>query len=164
MTKNYHESKGSWYVAPMSRLEWLETMLKSIAIVIAFVTFIQVFATERLETPTGAAHIQSRILMWMAIALTIAILDRLQQRELLSIGFVIANDLAHWAMYLAFLSGLSTMVPVIVYCAFMMVGDIVKLAFFATSGYTVRGAPRPLLLAGVGAFVLAYGAILVLAL
>lgn len=164
MTKNYHESKGRWYIAPMSRLEWLETAAKTIAIVIAFATFIRVFAPGELETPTGALGTQSRILMWMAIGLAIAVLDRLQQRELLSIGFVIMNDLAHWAMFLSLLSGLTTMAPVIAYCALMMAGDIVKLVFFATTGYTVRGAPRPLLLAGVGAFVIAYGVVLVLAL
>lgn len=164
MVTDYHESRGTWYRAPMSRLEWLETIFKCAAMVIAFITFVREFSPGDLQQPAGAAGTQSRILMWMAIALAIAILDRLQQRELFSIGFVVINDLAHWAMYLSFLSGLTAMVPVIAYCALMMIGDTVKIVFFATSGYTVRGAPRPLLLAGVGAFVIAYGIVLVLAL
>lgn len=164
MPRNYHENRGTWYLAPMSCLEWLETILKCVAIIIALVTFVREFTPGDLRQPTGAAGTQSRILMWMAIALAIAIIDRLQQRELLSIGFVVMNDLAHWAMYLSFLSGLTAMGAVIAYCALMMAGDIAKIAFFATSGYTVRGAPRPLLLVGVGAFVIAYGVVLVLAL
>ncbi len=164
MARNYHESKGSWHIAPMSRLEKLETAFKAVAMIVAFVTFAQVFSPGQLETLAGAAGTQSRILMWMAVALGIAILDRLQQRELFSVGFVIVNDLAHWAMYLSFLSGLLAMALVIAYCALMMAGDIMKIVFFATTGYTVRGAPRPLLLAGVAAFVVAYGVVLVLAL
>ncbi len=164
MAGNYHESRGTWYVAPMSRLEWVETIFKSAAIVIAFITFVREFTPGELQQPAGAAGTQSRIFMWMAIALAIAILDRLQQRELFSIGFVVMNDLAHWAMYLSLLSGLTAMGWVIAYCALMMAGDIAKIVFFVTSGYTVRGAPRPLLLSGVGAFVVAYGVILVLAL
>jgi len=164
MPDSYHESKGRWYIAPMSRLEWLETGLKLAAMAVAFVTFTRTFDPAGLSTPAGGAYIQSRILFWMAVGLAVAILDRLQQRELFSIAFVVVNDLAHWAMYLSFMSGLSVMVPVAAYCALMMAGDSAKLAFFATSGYTVRGAPRPLLLAGVAAFVAAYGVVLVLAL
>ena len=164
MSANYHEGKSTWYMAPMSRLEWLETGLKIVAMVIAFITFARAFGPGTLVTPGGSVGTQSRILMWMAVALAVAILDRLQQRELLSIGFVIANDLAHWAMYLSFMSGPPAMAPVVAYCAFMMAGDLAKIAFFATSKYTVRGVPRPLLLAGVAAFVVAYGVVLVLAL
>ncbi len=164
MSGNYHESKGTWHVAPMSRLEKLETAFKTVAMIVAFVTFAQVFSPGQLETPAGVAGTQSRIIMWLAVALGIAILDRLQQRELFSVAFVVVNDLAHWAMYLSFLSGLSAMASVVAYCALMMAGDIVKIVFFATTGYTVRGAPRPLLLVGVAAFVVAYSVVLVLAL
>jgi hypothetical protein len=164
MPSNYHDDRGIWHVAPMGRLEWLETGLKLAAMAVAFVTFARAFDPAGLSTPVGGAYTQSRILFWMAVGLAVAILDRLQQRELFSIGFVVVNDLAHWAMYLSFMSGLSTMAPVIAYCALMMAGDAAKIAFFATSGYTVRGAPRPLLLAGVAAFVVAYGVVLVLAL
>ena len=164
MADNYHESKGRWYVAPMSRLEWLETGAKMAAMVVAFSTFARAFDPGGLATPSGAQGIQSRILFWMAVGLAVAILDRLQQRELFSIGFVVVNDLAHWAMYLSLVSGLSAAVPVVAWCALMMMGDLAKLRFFATSGYTVRGAPKPLLLGGVAAFVVAYGVVLVLAL
>ncbi len=165
MAQNYHEGRGRWYVAPMGRLEWLETGLKLTAMAVAFVTFILTFDADRgLATPPGNAGIQSRILFWLAVGLAFAIIDRVQQRELFSIVFVVVNDLAHWAMYLSLMSGLAAAVPVVVYCALMMAGDIAKIAFFATSRYTVRGIPKPLLLAGVGAFVVAYGVVLVLAL
>ena len=112
----------------------------------------------------GSVAIQSRILRIMAIGLAIAILDRLQQRELVSIAFVIFNDLAHWAMYFALASGIAPTVGVVVYCALMMAGDLAKIVFFATTDYTVRRIPKPVLLAGVAAFVVAYGVVLVLAL
>ncbi len=164
MPVNYHEGKGRWYVAPMSRLEWLETILKMAAMVVAFVTFARTVNASGMSAPAGSAGIQSRIFFWMAVGLALAIVDRLQQREVFAIGFVVVNDLAHWAMYLSFMSGLTQMGPVIAYCALMLAGDLAKLAFFATSPYTVRGVPKPLLLAGVAAFVVAYAVVLVLAL
>jgi hypothetical protein len=149
----------------MGRLEWLETTLKLLAMAVAFVTVAATFQPgEGLSRPDGVTGTQSRILFWLAVGLAFAIIDRVQQRELLSIVFVVVNDLAHWAMYVSFMSGLTAAAPVVTYCALMMAGDIAKMAFFATSRYTVRGIPKPLLLAGVGAFVVAYGVVLVLAL
>ena len=164
MSQDYHGGATTWYVAPMSMLEKLETGLKVIAILIALVTFVATFQAEGLVRPAGLAGTQTRILMWMAIALAVAILDRLQQRELVSLVFVVFNDLAHWAMYLSLMSGLSSGLPILFYAGFMMVGDIVKLFFFATSGYKVRGLPRGVIVAGVGLFVVGYGAILYLGL
>ncbi|MBN1153163.1 MAG: hypothetical protein JXA58_08125 [Dehalococcoidia bacterium] len=161
---NYHEVKGGWYIAPMGRLEWLETILKLAAMGVAFATLAFHFRPGLLATPSGDAGTQSRILFWMAVGLAFAIVDRLQQRELFSIAFVVVNDLAHWAMYLSLMSGLNLAAPVVAYCALMMGGDVAKIVFFATSKYTVRGIPKPALLAGVGAFVIAYGVVLVLAL
>ena len=113
---------------------------------------------------TGSLAVQSRIMRVMAIGLAIAILDRLQQREVVSIVFVVFNDLAHWGMYFALASSIASVAGVIAYCALMMAGDIAKIAFFATTDYTVRGIPKPLLLGGVAAFVVAYAVVLVLAL
>lgn len=164
MSRDYHGGARGWYVAPMDRLEYLETALKIIAIVIAAVTFITSFQAEELARPAGPAGIQSRILMWMALALAVAVLDRLQQRELVSVFFVIFNDLAHWAMYLSLMSGLGSAIPVVLYAGFMMAGDVVKMVFFATSGYTVRGLPKGVILGGVGLFVLGYGVLIYLGL
>jgi hypothetical protein len=163
MTLDYHGGKKNWYVAPMAPLEKLETGLKVVAIAIAAVAFFQTMAMDGGDA-VGPAAMQARIMRVMAIALAIAILDRLQQRELVSIAFVTLNDLAHWAMYFALASDLASTVAVVAYCAFMMAGDISKIAFFATTNYTVRRVPKPLLLAGVAAFVVAYGVVLVLAL
>ncbi|MFW6102689.1 MAG: hypothetical protein ACOC7M_00180 [Chloroflexota bacterium] len=164
MSQDYHGGATTWYVAPMSTLEKLETGLKVVAMVIAFVTFATTFEADGLARPAGAAGTQSRILMWMAIALAVAVLDRLQQREVVSIVFVVFNDLAHWAMYLSLMNGLATGLPVLLYAGFMTAGDIAKMVFFATSGYTVRGLPRAAIVAGVGLFVIGYGALIYLGL
>lgn len=164
MSHDYHGDARNWYVAGMSRLEKVETVLKAIAIVIALVTFVTTFQAGELARPAGPAGTQSRILMWMAIALAVAIVDRLQQRELVSIVFVVFNDLAHWAMYLSLLSGLTASAAVIFYALFMLAGDIAKMVFFATSGYTVRGLPSVAIVGGVGLFVIGYGALIYLGL
>jgi len=164
MPTNYHEGKGGWHVAPMGWLEWLETGLKAAAMAIAFVLIARAIASGALSFSAGSADMQARILRWMAIALAIAIVDRLQQREITSIVFVVVNDLAHWSMYLALLNGLSPAAPVVAFCALMAAGDVTKIVFFSTTGYTVRGLPRPLLIGGVVAFVVGYLVILALSL
>ncbi|MBN1855666.1 MAG: hypothetical protein JW846_01780 [Dehalococcoidia bacterium] len=164
MARNYHEGKSGWHVAPMNRLEWVETGLKVTAMVIAFIVVVRVIVSGDFSWSGVDGGLQARIFRWMAIALAIAIVDRLQQRELVSIAFVIFNDLAHWSMHFALLSGFSMAAPIVAYCALMAAGDVVKIVFFATTGYTVRGAPRALLVAGVAAFVVGYVVILVLSL
>jgi len=163
MSLDYHGGRNSWHVAPMAGLEKLETALKVIAIVVAAIVFFQTRAGSGGVEVAGSVAIQSRIMRAMAIGLAIAVLDRLQQREVASIAFTVVNDLAHWGMYFALSSGIAAMLGVVVYCALMMAGDIAKIAFFATTDYTVRGIPKPLLVAGVSAFIVAYGVILVLA-
>jgi len=164
MALDYHGGKKHWHVAPMAPLEKLETGLKVIAIIVAAVVFFQTRSSSGVVELTGTVAIQARILRIMAIGLAVAILDRLQQREVVSIVFVVFNDLAHWGMYFALASGIAPVAGVIVYCALMMTGDMAKIAFFATTDYTVRGIPKPLLLGGVAAFVVAYAVVLVLAL
>ncbi|MBN1151892.1 MAG: hypothetical protein JXA58_01660 [Dehalococcoidia bacterium] len=163
MVLDYHGGKKSWYVAPMAPLEKVETGLKVIAILIAAAVFLQTRGASGGTEVAGTLAIQTRIMRVMAIALAIAILDRLQQRELVSIAFVVFNDLAHWGVYFALASGVASAAGLVAYCALMMAGDITKIVFFATTEYTVRRVPKPLLLAGVAAFVVAYGVVLVLA-
>ena len=164
MPLDYHGGRKNWHVAPMAPLEKLETGLKVIAMVVAAVVFFQTRSSSGVVDLAGPVAVQSRIVRIMAIGLAIAILDRLQQRELVSVVFVVFNDLAHWGMYFALASGIAAVAGVVAYCALMMAGDIAKIAFFATADYTVRGIPKPLLLGGVAAFVVAYAVVLVLAL
>jgi hypothetical protein len=163
MVLDYHGGKKSWYVAPMAPLEKLETGLKVMAILVAAVMFFQTREASGGTEVAGTLAIQTRIVRVLAIALAIAILDRLQQRELVSIAFVVFNGLAHWGVYFALASGVASAAGLVVYCALMMAGDISKIVFFATTEYTVRRVPKFLLLAGVAAFVVAYGVVLVLA-
>ena len=163
MPADYHKSRDRWYVAPMGRLEWLETGLKAAAMLVAYAALLQALLAGRLNAATVAGT-QSTILLWMAVALSVAVIDRLQQREVISIAFVVFNSLAHWAMYLLLLRSALPVAPVVAWCVLMIAGDIAKMAFFLRSEFTVRGLPKPVLLLGVFAFVVGYAVVLALAL
>ncbi len=114
----------------------------------------------------GAAAVsgtESSIVLWMAVALSVALIDRRQQRELISIAFVVFNSLAHWAMCVLLLRHAAAEPPVTAWCAVMSAGDVARIAFYGRSDFTVRGLPEPVLLLGVPAFVVGYAVVLALA-
>jgi len=162
MTKNYPaRSKGGWYLARMGWLEWQETILKLGAIAAGITGFALAFSTDRLALPGGLGLVQFTILAIMSLGLFGAIFERLDQREIGAMVFVLLNNLGHWGLLLALTSGLSGGL-VIAFSALMLAGDLTKLTFFARSNFTVRNATKALVLTIVSLFALGYAVILAL--
>jgi len=98
----------------------------------------------------------------MSVGLFGAIFERLDQREIGSMVFVLLNNLGHWGLLLALASGLSGSGLVIAFSALMLSGDSTKLAFFATSEFTIRNAAKALVLTVISLFALGYAITLAL--
>jgi hypothetical protein len=162
MAQNYPvRSKESWYLARMGWLEWQETALKLAAAACGIAAFSLFFAADKLALPGGWGLVQLVILAVMSIGLFGAIFERLDQREIGAMVFVVINNLGHWGLLLAIVSGLSNGL-VIAFGALMLAGEITKLTFFASSNFTVRGSPREFVFAIVAMFALGYAAIMVI--
>jgi len=151
-----------WYVAKMSRLEWLETVFKLSAIACGLSAFTMSFAPAALALPTGPRLAQVIILGIISLGLLGAIMERLDQREIGAMVFVLLNNLGHWGMLLAVLSNPGSSVLIIPFSALMLAGDGTKLAFFASTDFTVRNAPKASLLTVIAFFAAGYAAILIL--
>jgi len=163
MAQNYpvHNKEG-WYLARMDWLEWQETVLKLGAAGCGIAAFSLAFAADRLALPGGWGLVQLVILAVMSLGLFGAVFERLDQREIGAMVFVVVNNLGHWGLLLAIASGLGGGL-VIAFSALMLAGEITKLTFFAKSNFTVRNSPKKFVLAIVAMFALGYTAILVLA-
>jgi len=145
----------------MGPLEWFETSLKLIAIAIAVFALCGVI-NQGFQVSFATRSVQIILLGVASFGLVLAIYDRLQSREVISMTFVLINNIGHWSMFAALIGGISTSWPVIAFCGLMLTGDIVKTGFFLKTGYTVRGSPRIFLLGMIFVFMLIYLTILLM--
>lgn len=152
-----------WHIASWPPLAWLETVIKLIALAVGTSVFMNVTGTGEFDLPDGGVRLlQLAILVVLALGLTLAIGDRVIEREIVSMVFVILNNFGHWGMALALVLG-DTSHALALFAALMLAGDLVKMLFIAVHrDFTVRDHPRLVLYALTGVYVAGYGMILVL--
>ena len=151
---------SGWHVARWSPLAWLETILKLAAIGIALGTFTEQLATLDLALPAGSRLLQLIILAALSLGLLLAIGDRLRDREIVAMLFVLLNNLGHWSMVLL-LAGAGA-VPLLTFLLLMLAGDVVKLIFIRVDDFTVRDYPQRLLYILTGIYIAGYALVLLL--
>ncbi len=150
-----------WHVADWGALGWTETALKLAAAVIGVVALV-VALGDPIDWAGPARGAQVGILAALSLGLTFAIFDRVIERELISLGFVVAMVVGHWCMVVA-LEINGGVEPLLgAFAGLMLAGELVKLAFLATSDFTVRDFPRGFLFALTGIYVVGYAFLLVL--
>jgi hypothetical protein len=140
-------SASGWHVDQWPPLAWLETGLKGVAIAIGIAALLDVIGSP-LALPGGRSLIQWIVLGILSVGLLAAILDRLANREIVAMLFVLLNNLGHWGMLVAIASSANRYSRwLVIFCGFMLAGDLVKLWFLRTSGFSVRDLPGWLLYA-----------------
>jgi hypothetical protein len=149
----------TWHVGSYEPLAWAETALKAAAFVVAYVAFVQ--ALQRtLHAPDGI-HVAELALLGVAeLGLLAAVGERLGQRELIAVGFVLLNNAAHLGMLYALLAVPGPGGLVSLFCLLMLTGEVVKIAWLRTTHFTVR----ELSTLGVQGLVVAYASIYLAAL
>jgi hypothetical protein len=151
-----------WHVAPWPPLAWLETVIKLAAIVVGIVAFVQALSRGVFGLPGGIRLAQVVVLGLLALGLVAAILDRLQERELVAMAFVILNNLGHWGMVVALTSQPGPGALLAAFSALMLAGDAVKLVFLRLHDFTVRHTPRAVLFGLTSLYVVGYLVVLLL--
>jgi hypothetical protein len=156
-----YRSEG-WHVAKWSTLAWIETIVKAIAILIGVVALVNSFHGS-FEFPTGSRLVQFIVLGILSLGLIAAIFDRLSRREIVSMVFVVFNNLGHWGMLvaLAFIPGPGTFL--VYFSALMLVGDLVKLASFKIDNFTQSGVSSATLNGLTSFYLIGYAVLLILA-
>jgi hypothetical protein len=152
-----------WHVGSWGPLGAVETLLKGAAFACAFVA-LAVAAGSGWERPGGAELAQTLLLALAELGLAIAVYDRVMEREITAMAFVVVNNLAHLAIVLALLAERDVAGYVTAFAGLMLAGELVKIAFLRRTAFTVRGHDPALLVAGTAGYAALYAAVLVLAL
>jgi hypothetical protein len=127
----------TWHVGTYEPLAWVETAVKAVAFVVAYIAFVQALG-RTLHTPDGV-HIAELAFLGVAeLGLLAAVGDRLGERELIAVAFVACNNAAHLGMLYALLAVPGPGGLVSLFCLLMFTGEIVKIAWLRTSHFTVR--------------------------
>jgi hypothetical protein len=151
-----------WYVYHWPLLAWLETIIKLGAIFLGILALLQTLAGGTFVLPRGLRLAQFIILAFLSLGLVAAILDRLVEREIVAMIFVVLNNLGHWGMVIALATkpGPGALLPA--FAALMLAGDLVKLVFLKVHGFSVRDTPNAVLYGLTSVYVVGYLVILLL--
>jgi hypothetical protein len=160
MTAHGHGIQG-WHRGEWGALGLLETILKAVAFACAFAALVAADGPTAL--PSGA---RLAILILLAVAeagLLLAIGDRWIEREVTAAVFVIFNNAAHLSMILAVARNVGNG-WMLAFALLMLAGELVKIVFLRTTGFTVRDAGTGVLVGLTAGYAAIYGAVAVLAL
>jgi hypothetical protein len=152
-------SEKQWHIGDYGWLGWAETCVKAVAFVIAFVALAHAVSRE-LATPHGIHLFELALLGVAELGLILAIGDRILERELIALGFVLFANAAHVGMLFAILAVPGPGVLLSVFCALMFTGEVIKLGWLRTTRFTVREV-APVVVQGL---VVAYAVIYAVAL
>jgi hypothetical protein len=152
-------TERSWHIGDYHPLAWAETAVKAVAFVIAYVAFAH--ALDRgLESPSGIRIAELALLGVAWLGLLLAVADRVLERELIAIGFVVLNNAAHLGMLYALFAVPGPGGLLSLFCAFMLGGEVIKLGWL----HGTRPTLRQLGIMTAQALVVGYAAIYLVAL
>lgn len=155
-------TSNQWHITQYSWVAWVETAIKFVALGVALFTFINRAPSAVLELPDGLALIQLVILVLLSLGLLAAIYDRIIEREIIAMGFVIINSLGHWGMVAALLITPRPETPLLIFAGLMLLGDLIKLYWLARTKFRVRDVPLSVMYGLTLFFVAGYALIVVL--
>jgi hypothetical protein len=151
-----------WHVASWPPLAWLETVIKLIALILGIVALVQTLADGVFALPAGLRLAQFIVLAFLSLGLVAAILDRLAEREIVAMIFVVINNLGHWGMVVALASEPGPGGLLLAFAGLMLLGDVVKLAFLRLHDFSVRDTSPAVLYGLTSVYVVGYLVILLL--
>ncbi len=151
----------AWHVGAWGPLGWLETVLKSAGIVVGIAALVATLG-DPADGPEGARLAQVVVLGLLALGLVAAIADRLADREIIGMVFIVTMNIGHDAMLIALLRDADLGGHLLAFAGLMLAGDLVKLVFLRTTGFTVRSVPPAAVYGLVGAYAVAYAALIVI--
>lgn len=156
-------SSAGWWLNRWPPLAHLETALKLGAFYAAYrvtrpsiplLHTVALLAWPQLHTRA------CMILQACASLLAVAIADRLFYREIVSMLFIAPNVWSHWRVWQALRVGMANRAAYLWFCALMLAGEVVKLAFLQAFEFKTGTVARRALTAMVLLFAAAYAALI----
>jgi hypothetical protein len=102
------------------------------------------------------------VLGLLSVGLVAAIADRIADREIIGVVFVLAMNLGHWCMTVALARDGDLAGHLVAFAGLMLAGDLVKLVFLRTTGFRVRDISPAVVYGLTGTYALGYAALLLL--
>jgi len=158
--KSNNGSKG-WYInTQWGILVWIELLLKTSAILTALITLTTVTADMKLSV---LRVVEECLVAPLVIGLFAPMIVACTEKEVFSFSFTLCTILAHLAVIGVLLFG-EPGFSVILFCGFMIVGEIYRLTFLDTTERTPGDstARRRFLIGFIFFYIIIYLAILVL--
>ena len=153
--KNEHYD---WHFYNWTFLGWLETGLKTIAIIFGIRAFQLSYVSQIWMIPSGIHLVQWGSLGVLSLGIFAAIYNRWQNKEIISMIFVLFNNLGHWGMFLALTRNTGwAILPI--YASLMMTGDIIKVVFLRQHHYTENNISPNIFIKLTLIFAIGYGLI-----
>lgn len=152
----------SWHFADWPPLAWLETVIKLFALFLAILTAYRGIQRWTFEFPSGLELLEWAIMLVLSLGLALAILDRIQNREIFAMGFVLLNNLGHWGMTYTLMTDPGPGALLSVFAGLMLLGDLVKLLFLRLYTFKVRDLPKAVLYGLTAVYILGYSTIILI--
>lgn len=149
-----HEA-ASWHVARWGPLGWIETGVKSLAFLCAYVALVTSISTGW-STPRGVRVAELVLVGIATVGLLAAIGDRLLEREIVAMVFVCFNNLAHLALLASLVTTDGPGRLLTAFAVLMLCSELVKIRFLYSTGFTVRNTPASTVIALTAAYALVY--------
>ena len=147
--------EAAWHVARWGPLGWIETGIKSLAFLCAYVALASSLTTGW-STPGRVRIVELMLIGIAALGLVAAIGDRVLEREIIAMVFVCFNNLAHLALLASLLTTDGPGRLLTAFALLMMGGELVKIRFLRSTGFTVRTTPTSVVIGLTAAYLLLY--------
>lgn len=158
------ESSKQWHVANWGLLGWLETAVKGIGILLAFVALVDSLGADKFiigDNPHLAAVI---LLGLLTLGMVAPLFFRYIQKEIVSMAYAVFNFLGHAALLIGLLRQPDQELYVILFGAAYIIGEVVKQRFLTTTGYTEAGQSTKAMLNFSRGVMAAYALLIILVL
>ena len=155
-------NEKTWYFAQWPALAWLETVIKLVAIAIGVWAFIGALEEGEFDFDAGHVIAEFVILGILCLGLIAAIFDRLKEREIVSMVFVIVNNIGHWGMLIAVVGEPGPGWKLVAFCTLFICGDLVKMLFIKVHNFRVRDTAQAVLYGLTAFYMIGYALIFIL--
>jgi hypothetical protein len=146
---------AAWHVARWGPLGWIETGVKSCGFLCAYLALASSITTGW-STPRGVRVVELALIGTATVGLLAAIGDRMLEREIVAMVFVCFNNLAHLALLASLFTTAGPGHLLTAFAVLMTCGDLVKIQFLRSTGFTVRHAHASTVIGLTAAYALVY--------
>jgi len=150
-----------WRCQRYGPLGWMETLVKLIAIGVG-VASLSIYSNA--DKVLSTLRIVQIVFMAIIGAVLVAmIVQRVLDKELFALGFIVVHVIGHWIMVLILIQSKNPGAFIFVYCFLMVLGEFIKICFlFLAENIEVKFLTKPILFGISAGFVVGFLIIIIL--